>query len=604
MFLANLLPFAAYFLLLSDLPTIFTSEKSGVELEPVSATLSSTLWGSRSDVRAARCIDGDVGDDKGSDGRWAICHTNKEHAPWLAIDYGTQVRVARVEIFNRRGCCGSRTRNVDVRVANQLPTSGRELFSGGTQLGSRFVGPAGNGQTITISGEARSGRYVIVQINNGGDYLNLKEVKAFGEPLDDLFEGDMKLTTKQLLAMQKGSLGPFGNFERVRTNHRNAITDKNQYWPNNIVRFELDSQLSVGEKTLVRNTLQNLQAKLNSCIRFTETNRGNRIMVTSHQAECWANVGYLGRKQELNLNSNGCMHTGIIEHEFLHAIGIHHTQGRHDRKDFIEIIDSNIVNGKEHNFNKYDTNTVTHFNLPYDYESVMHYSKTAWSKNGQITIKTRDPTKQDVIGQRNGVSDGDIDLVKRMYGCDKGCPVQQQGFLPGGNNVPGYQSVRSAGPDDCAKKCIAVDNCNGWTLFSRTNTCWLKTINKGTHFNSKWISGEPCSRSIDVTGKYFSGKYVRMAKRHNNKVAYKQLNGRFCIFFGGHWKIDGCEWMKKGDNSQGIGFTKVLDEDCPARIGLFWRYFKWGVGGFSGFNGPTSQGPIDTGIKVTCSVTP
>ena len=116
------------------------------------ANLSSTLWGIESDARAARCIDGDEGDDNGSDGRLAICHTKKENAPWLAIDYGTQVRVAKVEIFNRRGCCGSRTRNVDVRIANQLPTSGNEIFLGGTQLGSRFVGPAANGQIIPISG--------------------------------------------------------------------------------------------------------------------------------------------------------------------------------------------------------------------------------------------------------------------------------------------------------------------------------------------------------------------------------------------------------------------------------------------------------------------
>ena len=36
-------------------------------------------------------------------------------------------------------------------------------------------------ESTTISGQVRTGRYVIVQINNGGDYLNLKEVKAFGE---------------------------------------------------------------------------------------------------------------------------------------------------------------------------------------------------------------------------------------------------------------------------------------------------------------------------------------------------------------------------------------------------------------------------------------
>ena len=33
-----------------------------------------------------------------------------------------------------------------------------------------------------IPGPAMSGRFVIVQMDNGGDELNLKEVKAFGRP--------------------------------------------------------------------------------------------------------------------------------------------------------------------------------------------------------------------------------------------------------------------------------------------------------------------------------------------------------------------------------------------------------------------------------------
>ena len=42
--------------------------------------------------------------------------------------------------------------------------------------------------------------------------------------------------------------------------------------------------------------------------------------------------------------------------------------------------------GHEHNFNKYGTNFVTTFGTPYDYNSVMHYSRRAFSKNGQNTI--------------------------------------------------------------------------------------------------------------------------------------------------------------------------------------------------------------------------
>ena len=104
---------------------------------------------------AAKCIDGNT---DGPDAGWMdgesldLCNTDDEHAPWLAIDYGTQVTVQRVELFIRMFCCGERTRNVDVRVSNNLPTSGSQMFSGGTLLG-HFAGPATDGQHITISGQ-------------------------------------------------------------------------------------------------------------------------------------------------------------------------------------------------------------------------------------------------------------------------------------------------------------------------------------------------------------------------------------------------------------------------------------------------------------------
>ena len=59
----------------------------------------------------------------GPHGRYTICHTNGGSFPWIAIDYGTRVAVHRVEIFNRRGCSGQRTQNVEVVVLNELQTS-------------------------------------------------------------------------------------------------------------------------------------------------------------------------------------------------------------------------------------------------------------------------------------------------------------------------------------------------------------------------------------------------------------------------------------------------------------------------------------------------
>ena len=130
------------FMILSEVLVI-----TGVQLlQPVTAQMSST----DSSRTADRCIDGDTETAANHDKK-NMCHTQEEGLPWLAIDFGTLVTVKTVEIFNRDDCCGDRTKNVDVRVADELPTSASKMFSGGSLLG-QFAGPGVDGQHIIISG--------------------------------------------------------------------------------------------------------------------------------------------------------------------------------------------------------------------------------------------------------------------------------------------------------------------------------------------------------------------------------------------------------------------------------------------------------------------
>jgi len=242
--------------------------------------------------------------------------------------------------------------------------------------------------------------------------------------VDEFFEGDMKLTDDQLEALKRGSLEPRGDLGKVkarRTPKANGIIDTKYRWPSNTVKFELAPELSEGEKSLVRSTLRKLQEKLNSCIRFVESSNGDRVYVKNNGNGCWSDVGYQTRmRQTLNLQSgwDGCMNPYTIEHEFLHAIGLYHTQSRSDRDKYVEIVWINIPKDKQYNFKKYSDKVVNHFNLPYDYESVMHYQGEDFGVAGRQTITTLDRTKQWVIGRGDGVSAGDIELVKRMYSCD------------------------------------------------------------------------------------------------------------------------------------------------------------------------------------------
>lgn len=43
---------------------------------------------------------------------------------------------------------------------------------------------------------------------------------------------------------------------------------------------------------------------------------------------------------------NGCVYTGTVQHEILHALGFHHEQVRSDRDDFVSILTQNIQSGQ------------------------------------------------------------------------------------------------------------------------------------------------------------------------------------------------------------------------------------------------------------------
>ena len=112
----------------------------------MTATQSSTYQNNATIFGAHKCIDGKI---FLSGGR---CRTKGEPAPWLAIDFGTSVAIQRVEIVNRVDWNPQWTQNVDVRIADKLPTSGSEMFARGSLLG-HFAGPDTAGQNITISGQ-------------------------------------------------------------------------------------------------------------------------------------------------------------------------------------------------------------------------------------------------------------------------------------------------------------------------------------------------------------------------------------------------------------------------------------------------------------------
>ena len=145
---------------------------------------------------------------------------------------------------------------------------------------------------------------------------------------------------------------------------------------------------------------------------------GNYVDVVNNDSGCWSYVGMWGNRQELHLG-NGCFDSSTIEHEFLHALGVHHEQNRPDRDQFVDILWDNIKPDSlpedcySCNFEKKGSSVVLGYG-PYDFGSVMHYSDKAFSRNGRKTIRGK---KCSCFGRADGMSEADSDKLKHMYNC-------------------------------------------------------------------------------------------------------------------------------------------------------------------------------------------
>ncbi|XP_053739693.1 meprin A subunit beta [Synchiropus splendidus] len=212
----------------------------------------------------------------------------------------------------------------------------------------------------------------------------------------DLFEGDIVIDTTQ---------------------QRNSIIGEEYRWPTT-VPYVLEDDLEINAKGVVLKAFE--QYRLKTCIDFKPwTGEKNYISVFKGSG-CFSSVGnrHVG-KQRLSIGAN-CDRIATIEHEFLHALGFWHEQSRSDRDDYVKIMWDRISAGKEHNFNVYDDTTSSALGVPYDYGSMMHYSKNAFRNGTEPTIVTNIPAFSDVIGQRMEFSDSDLLKLSRLYNCTQG----------------------------------------------------------------------------------------------------------------------------------------------------------------------------------------
>ncbi|XP_028260103.1 meprin A subunit beta [Parambassis ranga] len=290
-----------------------------------------------------------------------------------------------------------------------------------------------------------------------------------------------------------------GDIEQEETNSRNSILGEKYRWPTT-VPYYLEDSLEMNAKGVIMKAFD--QYRLKTCIDFTPW-KGEKNYISVYKGTgCSSPVGnrHVG-KQRLSIGNN-CDRLGTVEHEFLHALGFWHEQSRADRDDYVTIMWDRIKPGKEHNFKNYDDTLSSSLGVPYDYGSVMHYSKTSFNIGSEPTIVTKIPQFMDVIGQRMGFSASDLTKLNSLYNCTKSstfvdsCNFEEEnicGMIQGPGNVKWEQ--RSSVPGGPQTDFTNLGQCKGKGYFMHFSTSSAKPGDRA-FLESRWLYPKPGAQCL------------------------------------------------------------------------------------------------------------
>lgn len=185
-------------------------------------------------------------------------------------------------------------------------------------------------------------------------------------------------------------------------------------WPNGVIPYDIDPALT--DRARITDAVNHWNRNLNGVISLVpRTGQSDYLRFTAVSSGCSAPVGYLAGDGIHPVNLSTSCSAGNVAHEIGHIVGLDHEQNRLDRDSYVTINYNNISPSYRPNFEIVPEYQDYNF---YDFGSIMHYSRNAFALNNGIdTIIPKVSVPSGItVGQRAGLSLGDINSVRIMYG--------------------------------------------------------------------------------------------------------------------------------------------------------------------------------------------
>lgn len=240
-------------------------------------------------------------------------------------------------------------------------------------------------------------------------------------------------------------------------------------WPiGKPIPYGFDNSLSERQRETIRTCIREISSK--TCVIFTElslngsTPNISSIYFVRYITTTFCGISYIGVNTPYNpiyLSFLCPDMAGVACHEVMHALGAEHEHVRPDRDDSITVNWTNINPQAFDSFALSDASTYTSYGIPYHCDSIMHYASTTSARAyGLKTMTSKvDPAVNDpLMGQRQGLSQSDVDAINKLYCYPQDC-TDLSNFC-GGWATQGLCYCGSTAQPDCYMLGNCRNSCN------------------------------------------------------------------------------------------------------------------------------------------------